>query len=292
MEAHVVDGTHELFRHYYALPSRTDSSGQEVAAVRGVVGSMIALLKGGATHVGVATDHVVESFRNDLFDGYKTGDGMDPVLYSQFPLLEEALDALGVVVWPMVELEADDGLASAAALLDKDESVSRVLIASPDKDLAQCVRGERVVLWDRKGDRVLDEPAVVEKFGVGPASIPSYLALVGDSADGIPGLPGWGAKSAALLLSAYGDLDAIPDEPEAWPVRPRGAAKLAETLRAHRKDAELYRTLATLRADARLFRRADELRWQGPKKSFAGWAERLGGRRWLEWLGELAKARV
>jgi 5'-3' exonuclease len=263
MIIHVVDGTYELFRHYYALPSRRDEAGREIAAVRGVLASIRALIQGGATHVGVATDHVIESFRNGLWAGYKSGEGIEPDLRAQFPLLEEALVAAGLTVWPMVEFEADDALASAAATAAADPRVERVVICTPDKDLAQCVRGTRVVQLNRRARTVFDEAGVVAKFGVPPASIPDYLALVGDAADGFPGLPGWGAKSAAAVLAKYGHLEAIPADPRAWNVNVVNASKLAQTLQRDREGAMLFRVLATLRTDIALFADVDELRWNG-----------------------------
>jgi len=263
VNVHLVDGTYELFRHYYALPSSRDADGREVAAVRGVVASIRGMLREGATHIGVATDHVIESFRNALWPGYKTGEGIDPELFAQFPLLEEALVAAGITVWPMVEFEADDALAAAAASAAADSRVERVFIATPDKDLAQCVRGTRVVQLNRRTRTIFDEAGIVAKFGVPPASIPDYLALVGDAADGFPGLPGWGAKSAAAVLARYGHLEAIPANPRAWDVRVANPARLAETLRRERDRAMLFRTLATLRTDIVLFDDVDALRWKG-----------------------------
>src|SRR6266853_2774513 len=230
MEVHLVDGTYELFRHYYALPSARDRDGREVSAVRGVLGSVLGMINGGATHIAVATDHVIESFRNALWPGYKTGEGIEPDLWAQFPLLEEVLSAAGVVVWPMVEFEADDALAAAAEAAARDPRVERVIICTPDKDLAQCVRGHRVVQLNRRTRVTLDEPGVVQKFGVLPNSIPDYLALVGDAADGYPGLPGWGAKSTAAVLAKYGHLEAIPAEGTTWGVNAANASALAGTL--------------------------------------------------------------
>jgi 5'-3' exonuclease len=275
MEVHLVDGTYELFRHYYALPSAKDADGREVAAVRGVVTSLLGMITAGATHVGVATDHVIESFRNGLWRGYKTGAGIEPALYSQFPLLEEALTALGITVWPMVEFEADDALAAAAEWSARDPRVDRVIICTPDKDLAQCVRGTRVVQLDRRTRVVRDEAGVIARFGVAPASIPDYLALVGDAADGYPGLAGWGAKSAAAVLARYLHLEAIPDDWQTWRVNAANPARLARTLAAEREHALLFRTLATLRTDIALFESVDELRWQGPTPAFAPLAARL-----------------
>jgi len=264
MLIHVVDGTYELFRHYYALPSALDENGREVAAVRGVLASIRGMLQAGATHVGVATDHVIESFRNRLWPGYKTGEGIDPALRAQFPLLEEALVAAGIVVWPMVEFEADDALAAAAAAAAADPRVERVIICTPDKDLAQCVRGTRVVQLNRRTRTFFDEAGIVGKFGVSPESIPDYLALVGDAADGFPGLPGWGAKSAAAVLAKYRHFEAIPADPRDWHVNVSSPAKLALTLQRDRDRALLFRTLATLRTDIALFEDVDELRWHDP----------------------------
>jgi len=269
MKVHLVDGTYELFRHFFGAPPHRNADGQEVAAVRGVVSSVLQLLGEGATHVGVATDHVIESFRNDLWPGYKTGEGVDPDLWSQAWPLETALNALGVVVWPMVELEADDALASGAAVADADPEVDQVIICTPDKDLGQCVRGTRIVQLDRRKDMLIDEGGVTAKFGVGPASIPDYLALVGDSADGFPGLAGWGAKSAATVLARWNHVEEIPPDPGDWDVAVRGAAKLATTLQECRDEALLFKELATLRIDRSLLGRVDELRWRGPTDEFA-----------------------
>jgi 5'-3' exonuclease len=269
MKVHLVDGTYELFRHFFGAPPHRNADGQEVAAVRGVVSSVLQLLGEGATHVAVATDHVIESFRNDLWPGYKTGEGVDPDLWSQAWPLESALGALGVVVWPMVELEADDALASGAAVADADPEVEQVVICTPDKDLGQCVRGTRIVQLDRRKDVLIDEGGVTAKFGVGPASIPDYLALVGDSADGFPGLAGWGAKSAASVLARWNHVEDIPDDSRDWDVAVRGAAKLAATLQEGRDDALLFKELATLRIDRSLLGRVDELRWRGPTDEFA-----------------------
>lgn len=264
MIVHLVDGTYELFRHFYALPSARNHLGEEIAAVRGVMYSIRGLVQDGATHIGVATDHVIESFRNGLWPGYKTGEGIDPALLTQFPILEEGLRAWGLTVWPMVEFEADDALASAAAKAADDPRVEQVVICTPDKDLAQCVRGTRVVQLDRVRKTVRDEAGVVSRFGVPPTSIPDYLALVGDSADGFSGLPGWGPKSAATLLSRYGTVDAIPDDPAEWDVRVPRAAALARTLAEQRDLARLFRTLATLRTDVPVFETVDKLEWRGP----------------------------
>ncbi len=275
MEVHLIDGTYELFRHYYAVPSARDENGMEVGAVRGVLASVLGLITRGATHVGVATDHVIESFRNRLWPAYKTGVGIEPALLAQFHLLEDGLQALGVTVWPMVEWEADDALASAAMQAAADPAVERVIICTPDKDLAQCVRGERVVLLNRRTSTIIGEAAVVKKFGVHPASIPDYLALVGDAADGYPGLPGWGAKSTAAVLARFGRLEAIPADWREWGVNAKNPATLASTLRRERDLAWLFRDLATLRTDTRLFGSVEDLRWTGPTERFAPLAARL-----------------
>jgi len=275
LEVHLIDGTYELFRYYYALPSAKDADGREVAAVRGVVGSVLGLIRSGATHIGVATDHVIESFRNGLWRGYKTSEGIEPALLAQFPLLEEALTALGVVVWPMVEVEADDALASAAALAAKDKRVVRVIIRTPDKDLAQCVRGTRVVQFVVRTRLFVDEAGVVRKFGVPPASIPDYLALVGDASDGYPGLPGWGAKSASSVLARFGHIEAIPEDWREWHANANRPALLAEVLTRDRDKALLFRTLATLRSDLELFEDVSDLRWKGHTKAFPALAARL-----------------
>jgi 5'-3' exonuclease len=275
VKAHLVDGTYELFRHFFGAPPHRNAEGEEVAAVRGVLSSVLQLIDDGATHVGVATDHVIESFRNDMWPGYKTGDGVDPDLKSQFWPLEDALRALGIFVWPMVEVEADDALASGAAVADDDARVEQVVICTPDKDLGQCVRGKRVVQLDRRQRLLIDEAGVVAKFGVPPVSIPDYLALVGDSADGFPGLSGWGAKSAAAVLARWGHLEDIPAEPDAWEVTVRSAPKLATTLRECFDNALLFKELATLRIDRALLGNVDELRWDGPTDEFADVCARL-----------------
>ncbi len=275
MQVHLVDGTYELFRRYFAVPKKFDSQGRECGAVRGVLASLLSMTRSGATHLAVATDHVIESFRNDLYPGYKTAAGVPADLLSQFPLLEQAVKALGFVVWPMIEFEADDALAAGAALAAADERVTQVLVCTPDKDLSQCVVGDRVVQFDRRKKELRNEAAVVEKFGVVPRSIPDYLALVGDTADGYPGLLGWGAKSTATVLAKYGHLEAIPQHGTNWLVRVSNAGGLAETLHEHYADAELYRTLATLRTNIPLFTNVDELLWRGPTADFAGLAEIL-----------------
>jgi 5'-3' exonuclease len=277
LDIYLVDGTYELFRHYYALPSAKDSDGREVAAVRGVLASVLGMIKGGATHIAVATDHVIESFRNELWPGYKTGEGVEPDLLAQFPLLEGVLSAAGLVVWPMVEFEADDALAAAAVAAARDARVEHVIICTPDKDLAQCVRGTRIVQLNRRTRVTLDQAGVIKKFGVSPVSIPDYLALVGDAADGYPGLPGWGAKSSAAVLAKFVHLESIPLDSREWRVNAANASALADTLSRERERALLFRTLATLRTDVALFNDVDQLRWNGPTPAFAALAARLDG---------------
>ena len=277
MIVHLLDGTYELFRYFLSPAAAFDlGAPAELRAVKGVVGSVLGMLEGGVTHLGVATDHVIESFRNARWPGYKTGEGMDPLLSAQFQPLEEALGSLGVVVWPMVEFEADDALAAAAAMADADARVAQVVVCTPDKDLAQCVRGERVVQLDRRTRELRDEAAVRRKFGVAPGSIPDWLALVGDAADGYPGLPGWGPRSATTLLARYQRLEHVPKLAAQWDVPVRGALRLATTLAEHRERALLFRELATLRLDVPLGADVDALRWTGPRADFAAWAERLG----------------
>jgi len=275
MNVFLIDGTYELFRHFYAVPNFTNAAGQEVGAVRGVVRSVLSMLEDRVTHIGVATDHVVESFRNKMWPGYKSGEGIDPVLMSQFPLLEHALTAMGVQVWPMIEFEADDGLASGAAKAASNPEVEQVFICTPDKDLAQSVVGTRVVQFDRRLAEVRDASAVKVKYGVGPASIPDYLALTGDTADGYPGLPGWGAKSSSLVLARYGHIESIPVSGDEWEVKVRGAAKLAVTLAKNRELALTFRDLATLRTDAPVFDTVDELKWGGPREDFIDYCTQM-----------------
>jgi len=269
VDVHLLDGTYELFRHFYAMPSARDAGGREVAAVRGVLNSVLGMINAGARHVAVATDHVIESFRNGLWAGYKTGAGIDPDLLAQFPLLESSLAAMGVTVWPMVEFEADDALAAAAVRAAADPRVERVVICTPDKDLAQCVRGTRIVQLNRRTRTTIDEAGVVAKFGVPPTSIPDYLALVGDAADGYPGLRGWGAKSTAAVLARFGHIEDIPADWRTWGVNATNPAALARTLEENRPQALLFRTLATLRTDVRTFGDVGELEWTGPRPEFA-----------------------
>jgi len=278
LEVHLIDGTYELFRYYYALPSSRDADGHEMAAVRGVLNSVLGMIKGGATHIAVATDHVIESFRNGLWAGYKTSAGIEPDLWAQFPLLEEALAAMGVVVWPMVESEADDALAAGAEAAARDKRVERVIICTPDKDLAQCVIGTHIVQLNRRTGAFIDEAGVIAKFGVRPESIPDYLALVGDTADGYPGLDGWGAKSAAAVLSRYGHFEAIPKDWREWRVNAVNPGGLAFTLFNEFDQALLFRKLATLRTDIPLFTSVDELKWKGATDAFPALAARLEGK--------------
>jgi 5'-3' exonuclease len=291
VQVHLIDGTYELFRHHLGLPSEVAADGR--SATRGVMRSVLELIAGGATHVGVATDTVIESFRNDLWPGYKTGAGIEAALLDQFPLVEEGLAALGVTVWGMREVEADDALATAATRAAADPAVERVVICTPDKDLSQCVVGERVVQLDRRAGVVRDEDGVRARFGVSPASIPDYLALVGDSADGFPGLPGWGAKSAAAILARHGHIAAIPDDPADWDVALRGAARLAASLREGRELAELFRVLATLRTDTPgvLEGGVEEIAWRGPAPELADMCRRLGAPEVLDRAGVLARER-
>ena len=275
MDVHLVDGTYELFRHYFAVPKAEDAAGREVGAVRAVLHSILGMVTAGATHIGVATDHVIESFRNRMWRGYKTSAGVPADLLAQFPLLESSLTAMGVVVWPMVEFEADDALASAAKLADADARVRQVLICTPDKDLAQCVRGARIVQVDRRRRTTMTEADVIEKFGVPPASIPDFLALVGDPQDGYPGLPGWGKKSAAAVLRRFSHIEHIPDDWRTWSANASSPAALAATLAERRADAYLFRDLATLRSDIALFRSVDELAWSGPTPGFAALASQF-----------------
>ncbi len=276
MKVHLLDGTYELFRHFYAMPKQLDRNGHEVAAIVGVLSSVLGMLEGGATHIGVATDHVIESFRNDLWPGYKTSDGIEPDLLAQFHPLEDALRDMGVVVWAMEEFEADDALASAAVRAAPSTGVEQVIICTPDKDLSQCVIGDRVVQFDRRKRELRDERGVVARFGVGPASIPDYLALVGDTADGFPGVPGWGEKASSVVLAKYAHLESIPKIATEWGVAVRGAARLAAALEENRELALLFRKLATLRTDAPVFDDLDELRWRGPTAAFEHTAQRLG----------------
>ena len=290
MEIHLVDGTYELFRHYFAVPSHKTSEGIEVAATRGVLGTLVRLLEDGATHIGVATDHVVESFRNDLFDGYKTGEGTPPEIMSQFPLVEALIEAAGFITFPMIEFEADDALASAARIAKEDSTVNRILICSPDKDLAQCVTDDgRVVQFDRRQEIIYDVAGVRKKFGVSPSSIPDFLALVGDSADGIPGLPGWGAKSSSLILDRYGKIEEIPLDPNKWDVSVRGAGKLAETLSQNFNEAQLYKNLTILREDVPVMSNVSELEWVSPKEHFTQLCDRLDASKLAERLKNFSR---
>ena len=291
MRVHLVDGTYELFRYHFALPSHVTADGREVAAARGVAGSVLGMLEEGATHVGVATDHVIESFRNDLYDGYKDGSGVEPALLSQFGLVEDLLRAIGVTVFAMVEYEADDALGAAARVAAADPRVDEVLICTPDKDLGQCVGG-KVFQLDRRQGKRSGVAEVREKFGVDPESIPDYLGLVGDTADGFPGLPGWGAKSAATVLARYGHLEAIPPGADDWDVTVRGAGKLARTLRDQFDDAVLFRRIATLEYDAPTITSVDELRWNGPTSALPALAASVDAPGLAERAVRLAAARA
>ncbi len=292
MIVHLVDGTYELFRYFLSPAAAFERTApEELRAVRGVVTSMLGMLEGGATHLGVATDHVIESFRNELWPGYKTGEGIDPVLYSQFEPLEDALRAFGVVVWAMVEFEADDALAAAASMAAADSRVEQVIVCTPDKDLAQCVRDDRVVQLDRRTREIRNASGVQQKFGVAPESIPDWLALVGDNADGFPGLPGWGARSAATVLARYRHLEDIPKQAAQWDVSMRGAERLATTLTQQWERALLFRRLATLRPDAPMGVDVDGLHWKGPRADFADWAERFGAAALYERAVKLAAER-
>jgi 5'-3' exonuclease len=291
MKIHLVDGTYELFRSFYGAPSKKAPDGREVGATLGLLRSLLVLINhSGATHIGCAFDHVIESFRNDLYPGYKTGEGVDPDLLSQFPLAEEAVEALGLVVWPMVEFEADDALASAVSRFQDDPAVEQIVICSPDKDLAQLVSGSRVVCWDRRREIIYDESAVVEKYGVPPASIPDWLSLVGDSSDGYPGIPGWGAKSAAAVLSRYGHLEDIPEDPGQWGLAGGRAARLAENLRANKEAAFLFRRLAALRRDVPIDQSLGDLAWLGARERFRALCLELGDQnlpeRITRWSGD------
>lgn len=291
MHVHLIDGTYELFRHFFAVPSHITADGREVGAARAVVGSLLMLLEEGATHVGVATDQVIESFRNDMWPGYKDGSGVDPTLLAQFPLLEEALESAGFAVFAMVEHEADDALAALAKVAAADPEVDHVFIATPDKDLAQCVLEGRISQLDRRKGTVSGPAEVVTKFGVPPESIPDWLALVGDSADGFPGVPGWGAKTAATVLARWGHIDAIPADPAEWDVKVRGAARLAESLAEHMENALLFRVLATLVDDIPTIDNVDELRWTGPQAGFDALAASLDAPALAERAHKLAAAR-
>lgn len=277
MKIHLVDGTYELFRSFYGPPPRKSPDGREVGATIGLLRSMLALIsEPGATHIACAFDHVIESFRNDLFPGYKTGEGINPDLHAQFSLAEEAVNALGIVVWPMVEFEADDAIATAAVSFKDEPSVDQVVICSPDKDLAQLVSGKHIVCWDRRRDIIYDEAGVVDKYGVAPASIPDWLALVGDSADGIPGIPAWGAKAASALLSKYQHIENIPEDISQWDMSAGRACRLAENLATHKEQANLYRQLATLRTDVPLVEGVDDLEWRGAHEALRKLCADLG----------------
>jgi 5'-3' exonuclease len=290
MRVHLVDGTYELFRQHFGAASRHEDR-HPYAAAAGVVSSTLMLIEDGATHIGIASDHVIESFRNEMWAGYKTGEGMDPEILAQIPVFERALAACGFTVWPMVEVEADDALGAAAAVADADDRVEQVLIVTPDKDLGQCVRGDRVVQFDRRKREIIDEDAVRAKFGVGPESIADYLGLVGDTADGFPGLPGWGAKSASAVLARYGHIEDIPPAAGQWDVSGlRGAAKLSATLQAQLEDALLFRKIATIETDVEVGT-VDEWRWTGPTDGFDAVAEEIGSPELAAYARRLAGGR-
>ncbi len=292
MIVHLVDGTYELFRQFFGRPGHETADGREVGATRAVLRNLLSMLDDGATHVGVATDNVIESFRNEMYDGYKDGSEMDPLIMAQFPWLEEGIDALGVKLFPMVEYEADDGMAAAAAIAAEDDRVEKVLICTPDKDLAQCVRKGRVLQFDRRKEKVYDVEDVIEKYGVPPESIPDWLGLVGDSADGFPGLQGWGAKSAAAVLSRYGKIEDIPLSAGQWDITVRSGAKLAQTLADNMPDALLFKTLATLALDAPTIDNVDELRWTGPTPQLAAFAASIDAPDLVEKANRLASSRA
>ena len=290
MKVHLVDGTYVLFRHYFGAPSHITSEGYEVGATRAVLASMLSLIEQGATHIGIATDHVIPSFRNELYDGYKDGSDIDPDILGQFHLLEDLLEAAGFVVFPMIEYEADDALASAAIRSNMDERVDQVVICTPDKDLGQCLTSDhRIVQYDRRKKVLMNYESVIEKFGIPPESIPDYLGLMGDTADGFPGLQGWGAKSSSSVLAVYNHIEHIPDDPEQWEVPVRGANKLAATLKENRKLAFLFRDIATLSYDAPTFGSIDELHWEGPGSDFVQIAEKLDASRLIQRAEQLAE---
>lgn len=280
MKIHLIDGTYELFRNHFGAPPKKAPDGHEVGATLGLIRSLLMLLQSGdVTHIGVAFDHVIESFRNDLYAGYKTGDGVDPNLLAQFPLAEKAVAALGVVVWPMVEFEADDAIGTATARFKKNKSVEQIIIGSPDKDLAQLVSGDRIVCWDRRRETIINEAGVIEKFGVSPQSMPDWLGVVGDSADGFPGIPGWGAKSASAVLTQYKKLEVIPKDSEKWKVgsiSPGRAASLVESLTQNWEEALLFRKLATIRTDVPLQETLNDLKWRGAREDFKEFCKNLG----------------
>ncbi len=292
MKVHLIDGTYELFRHFFGAPSHLTDKGHEVGGTRAVLASMLSLLEQGATHVGIATDHVIPSFRNDLYEGYKDGSDIDPVIFGQFQILEDVLEAAGFVIFPMVEFEADDALGSAARRANADTRVNQVVICTPDKDLGQCLTPDhRIVQYDRRKKVLTDYEAVIEKFGVAPESIPDYLGLMGDTADGFPGLSGWGAKSSSTILAVYNHIENIPDDPNEWEVSVRGANKLAKTLEENRDLALLFREIATIAYDAPTFGSLDELQWEGPGSDFAKIAEKIDATKLVERAEQIAESR-
>ena len=289
MKVHLVDGTYELFRHYFGAPSHITSEGYEVGATRAVLASMLSLLEQGATHIGIATDHTITSFRNELYEGYKDGSDIDPDISGQFHILEDLLEAAGFIIFPMVEFEADDALASAAVRSTVDKRVDQVVICTPDKDLGQCLTPDhKIVQYDRRKKLEMNYEAIIEKFGVRPESIPDYLGLMGDTADGFPGLQGWGAKSSSNVLAVYNHIEHIPEDHEKWEVSVRGAKKLAATLNENQSLALLFRQIATLSYDAPTFGSIDELHWEGPGSDFVQIAEKLDSTRLIERAERLA----
>ena len=289
MKVHLVDGTYELFRHYFGAPSHITSEGYEVGATRAVLASMLSLLEQGATHIGIATDHTITSFRNELYEGYKDGSDIDPDISGQFHILEDLLEAAGFIIFPMVEFEADDALASAAVRSTVDKRVDQVVICTPDKDLGQCLTPDhKIVQYDRRKKLEMNYEAIIEKFGVRPESIPDYLGLMGDTADGFPGLQGWGAKSSSSVLAVYNHIEHIPEDPEKWEVSVRGAKKLAATLNENQSLALLFRQIATLSYDSPTFGSIDELLWEGPGSDFVQIAEKLDSTRLIERAERLA----
>ena len=289
MKVHLVDGTYELFRHYFGAPSHITSEGYEVGATRAVLASMLSLLEQGATHIGIATDHTITSFRNELYEGYKDGSDIDPDISGQFHILEDLLEAAGFIIFPMVEFEADDALASAAVRSTVDKRVDQVVICTPDKDLGQCLTPDhKIIQYDRRKKLEMNYEAIIEKFGVPPESIPDYLGLMGDTADGFPGLQGWGAKSSSSVLAVYNHIEHIPEDPEKWEVSVRGAKKLAATLNENQSLALLFRQIATLSYDAPTFGSIDELHWEGPGSDFVQIAEKLDATRLIERAERLA----
>jgi len=288
MQIHLIDGTYELFRHFFGAPSHINGSGQEVGAVRAVASSMLSMINQGATHIGIATDHVITSFRNELYDGYKDGSDLDPIILSQFNLLEEVLDSLGFMIFPMVDFEADDGLGAAARKAALNPDVEQVIICTPDKDLGQCLtQDEKIIQYDRRKELRITYETVIEKFGVAPESIPDYLGLVGDTADGFPGIKGWGAKSSATLLAHYHHIENIPNDHMEWAMQVRSSQKLSETLNNDYELALLFKLIATIDYDAPTFETVNELKWNGPKDNHENILKNIDGDRILQRLEKM-----